>query len=74
MSQTASVRPGAPEISRLRLPLHWLGVAPFFIFALLFLILPTIGLIAGAFKNAAGDYTLDNIIALSQPKLAAAYW
>ena len=74
MSETARVSPGAPEISRLRLPLHWLGVTPFFVFALVFLILPTVGLIAGAFKNAAGDYTFDNIIALSQPKLAAAYW
>jgi putative spermidine/putrescine transport system permease protein len=58
----------------LRLPLHWLGVVPFFAFALLFLILPTFGLVAGAFRNQAGDYTLENIVALSQPKLASAYW
>jgi putative spermidine/putrescine transport system permease protein len=60
--------------ARLRLPLHWLGVVPFFAFALLFLILPTFGLVAGAFRNQAGDYTLENIVALSQPKLASAYW
>lgn len=59
---------------RLRLPLHWLGILPFCLFALVFLILPTISLIAGAFRNAAGEYTLENIVALSQPKLAAAYW
>ncbi len=58
----------------IRLPLHWLGVVPFFAFALLFLVMPTIGLVAGAFRNSAGELTLENIVALSQPKLAAAYW
>jgi putative spermidine/putrescine transport system permease protein len=74
LTETAAARPGAPERSRMRLPLNWLGVVPFFMFALVFLILPTFGLVAGAFRNAAGEYTLDNIFALSQPKLAAAYW
>lgn len=58
----------------LRLPTQWLGVAPFFIFALMFLILPTAYLIIGAFQNDAGEYTLENIIALSQPSILAAYW
>ncbi|MCX8509276.1 MAG: acriflavin resistance protein, partial [Rhodobacteraceae bacterium] len=33
--------------ARTRLPLHWLGVAPFLIFALLFLILPTMNIVLG---------------------------
>ena len=32
-----------PDVrARIRLPTHWLGVAPFFIFAAMFLILPTL--------------------------------
>ncbi|QPC85489.1 ABC transporter permease subunit [Mesorhizobium sp. NBSH29] len=57
-----------------RLPMQWLGVAPFFLFALMFLILPTGYLIIGAFQNAEGAFTLENIAALSQPTIAAAYW
>jgi putative spermidine/putrescine transport system permease protein len=59
---------------RLRLPTQWLGVAPFFIFALMFLILPTAYLVVGAFQNAQGEFTLENIAALSQPTITAAYW
>ena len=44
--------------------MQWLGVAPFFLFALLFLILPTLYLVVGAFQNAQGEYTLDNIAQL----------
>ncbi len=51
----------------------WLGVVPFFVFALMFLILPTIYLVHGAFENAAGEYTLENIYALAHPQIVAAY-
>jgi putative spermidine/putrescine transport system permease protein len=57
-----------------RLPTQWLGVAPFFIFALMFLILPTAYLILGAFQNSDGQFTLENLAALSQPTIVAAYW
>jgi putative spermidine/putrescine transport system permease protein len=60
--------------SGLRLPTQWLGVAPFFIFALMFLILPTAYLMLGAFQNEAGQFTFENIAALSQPSIVAAYW
>lgn len=59
---------------RARLPTQWLGVAPFFIFALMFLILPTAYLVLGAFQNDQGEFTLENIAALSQPSIVAAYW
>ncbi|MEI5681305.1 MULTISPECIES: ABC transporter permease [unclassified Mesorhizobium] len=58
----------------MRLPLHWLGVAPFFIFALMFLILPTFYLVVGAFQNDQGQFTFENIAALFQPSILAAYW
>ncbi|HWK64835.1 MAG TPA: ABC transporter permease subunit [Rhizobiaceae bacterium] len=58
----------------MRLPTAWLGVAPFFLFALLFLILPTTYLVVGAFQNSQGEFTLENVAALSQPSIVAAYW
>lgn len=52
----------------------WLGVAPFFIFALMFLILPTAYLMVGAFQDAEGRFTLVNLSNLFQPSILAAYW
>jgi putative spermidine/putrescine transport system permease protein len=62
------------EARSLRLPTQWLGVAPFFIFAIMFLILPTLYLMVGAFQNDAEEFTFDNIAALAQPSIVAAYW
>ena len=59
---------------RLRVSADWLGVAPFFLFALMFLIAPTAYLIVGAFQNDQGELTLENIVALTQPSILAAYW
>jgi putative spermidine/putrescine transport system permease protein len=73
VSDPAARQPG-PQGRGWRLPLHWLGVAPFFIFALMFLILPTTYLIVGAFQNDQGEFTVDNILALGQPSILAAYW
>ncbi|WP_082666152.1 ABC transporter permease subunit [Aureimonas sp. AU4] len=50
-----------------------LGVVPFFLFALLFLIGPTLYLVLGAFQNPAGEWTLANIGALFQPQIMAAF-
>lgn len=72
--QEALSAPPAEERGGLRLPTQWLGVAPFFIFALMFLILPTTYLVIGAFQNDQGQFTLENIVALSQPSIVAAYW
>jgi putative spermidine/putrescine transport system permease protein len=63
-----------PQAHGIRLPTHWLGVTPFFLFAVLFLILPTAYLMLGAFQNAEGAFTLDNLAALAQPSIVAAYW
>ncbi len=86
MTDITSVEPGivrrgpthlaAPPDVRagIRLPTQWLGVAPFFVFAAMFLILPTLYLMIGAFQNDAGEFTFENIAALSQPSIVAAYW
>ena len=52
----------------------WLGVTPFFIFAVMFLILPTSYLVLGAFQDANGDFTLANIGGLFEPRIVNAYW
>lgn len=52
----------------------WLGVAPFFVFALLFLIIPTFYLMIGGFQDADGNFTLANIQELFSPSILAAYW
>ncbi len=57
-----------------RLVVDWLGIAPFLIFALLFLILPTIYLIAGAFLTPDGSLTLKNIGDLFTKSIMDSYW
>ncbi|MCX7303134.1 MAG: ABC transporter permease subunit [Hyphomicrobiales bacterium] len=76
LSDPATAGRTAPpaEARGMRLPTQWLGVAPFFIFAVMFLILPTFYLMIGAFQNDAGEFTFENIAALSQPSIVAAYW
>ncbi len=56
-----------------RLSWAWLGVVPFFVFALMFLILPSTFLAVGAFQDAAGRFTLENFLGLFQPTIVAAY-
>ena len=57
----SAVKPSGSGERTMRLPMQWLGVAPFLLFAVLFLILPTMYLIIGAFQNNQGQFTLDNI-------------
>jgi putative spermidine/putrescine transport system permease protein len=75
VSEPVVTRSAPPAAARgVRLPTHWLGVAPFFIFAVMFLILPTAYLMLGAFQNEEGQFTLENLAALWQPSIVAAYW
>ncbi len=59
---------------RRRLSLEWLGVAPFVIFAVMFLILPTLYLIGAAFIGRDGQFTFENIAGLFTEQILAAYW
>ncbi len=54
--------------------LTWAGVLPFLVFAVLFLILPTLNIVIGAFRSPDGHATFDNIIALFSPSILAAFW
>lgn len=60
--------------SRRKLPLHWLGVLPFLVFVMLFLILPTMRIVIGAFESADGGFTLDNLRGLNTQIIRTAYW
>ena len=50
------------------------AIAPFVLFAVLFLLLPMVNLIAQAFQAQDGSFTLDNIAGLATPKIAGAFW
>lgn len=54
--------------------MRWLGVLPFFAFVALFLVLPTFNIVLGAFRNQAGDFTFENVLALNTPSIRNAYW
>lgn len=63
-----------PMQMRRRVPLNWLGVAPFLIFAMVFLLLPTLNIVIEAFRTPDGAFTLDNVLNLSQPRIVSAFW
>ncbi len=43
---------------------NWIGVVPFFLFAILFIFLPSMRLFIGSFLNNKGNFTLTNILNL----------
>jgi len=51
----------------------WIGVVPFFVFVLAFLIIPSLNLFVGAFQDAKGNFTFANIVALLDPYVLKAY-
>ena len=73
MTQTAlSALKGKVSTSNLK---NWIGVAPFFLFAILFIFLPSMRLFMDSFKNNEGQFTFANILQLfSEPYILNAYW
>lgn len=63
-----------PGRKRWRLPMNWLGLLPFLLFSLLFLILPTMHIIIGAFQTRDGSFTLQNIRDLNTGTIPSSYW
>jgi putative spermidine/putrescine transport system permease protein len=70
--------PTAPKGPRLRLPaglpVAWLGLLPFAAFAVLFLILPTMKIVLGAFQAPDGSFTFQNLLDLNTDSIRTAYW
>ena len=62
-------RPSRPSFSW-----AWVGVLPFFLFALLFLFLPSVSLFIGSFQDAQGRFTFANFGGLFTPSILNAYW
>lgn len=52
----------------------WLGIIPFAVFALMFMILPAGSLLVGSFQNPEGKFTLENLIHLGRPDILKSYW
>jgi len=51
----------------------WLGIVPFALFALAFMILPAGSLLVGSFQDAEGAFTLGNIAHLFRPDILKCY-
>lgn len=58
---TAAASPQKRSGTMPRLRMTWLGVAPFLIFAGVFLVLPTLHLVLGAFQDREGNFSLVSI-------------
>jgi putative spermidine/putrescine transport system permease protein len=52
----------------------WVGLVPFLAFALLFLILPTMQIVLGAFRDSEGAFTLENVRNLFTPAILGSFW
>ncbi|MGH6933599.1 MAG: ABC transporter permease, partial [Dongiaceae bacterium] len=78
MAQGELVTSGAPRARSIQLgqtAWAWIGVSPFFVFALMFLIVPTLYLVVGAFQDPDGNFTLVNLEQLfRQSTIRSAYW
>lgn len=73
MTQGATARPAFSH--SLRRARDYLPVAPFFIFAALFLFAPAASIAIRSFTdNATGAFTLQNVLNLSRPAIVSAYW
>lgn len=64
----------APVPPRRRFTWTWLGLAPFFLFAILFLFLPSASLFIDSFRNQQGQFTLDNLWGLARSPIPESYW
>lgn len=71
LSPTA--KPGTAPATARRFSWSWLGLAPFFLFAIAFLIIPSTSLFVDSFRNAEGQFTFANILNLNQPPIPESY-
>ena len=71
---TTSIERGAPSARPARrLSRSWLGLVPFFLFAILFIGAPVSYLVIGSFQNSDGQTTLQNYADLATPTIATAF-
>ena len=65
-SPAVATNVGRPLLGGRRFSLDWVGTLPFFVYVLLFLLLPTAIVAFGAFFDANNGFTLDNFAHLSR--------
>lgn len=53
--------------------LAWLGLVPFFAFALAFMLLPASSIVVGSFQDSEGAFTLANFVNLLKPSILDSY-
>ncbi len=73
VTRAAMGPPVAAPSSAVQFSWAWAGVVPFFVFALMFLILPTGFLVVGGFQDGQGHLTLRNLAGLFQPTILSSY-
>lgn len=73
MIEAEAKAPAEHKTRRVR-RLAWLGVAPFFLYAFAFLIYPSVSIIAGAFQNDQGQFTLALVRRMITHATLSAYW
>lgn len=61
------------SLVRRKLSWDWLGIVPFFLFAIAFLIIPSFSLFVGTFLDAQGQLTLSNMTGIFQRDFLDAY-
>ena len=70
---TPSAAPLAPPLQKRNISFAWLGLVPFFLFVVAFLIVPSSSLFVGSFQDREGQFTFNNIRDLSQQKILNSY-
>jgi len=71
---TATSAPPIAPVKKGYISFAWLGMVPFFIFAIAFLFVPSSSLFVGSFQGSEGQFTFDNIIGLFSPNILSSYW
>lgn len=67
-------RGALPARSARRTSRAWLGLIPFFFFAIMFILAPVTYLVLGSFQDKQGHVTLQNYAELATPNIANSFW
>lgn len=76
MAEAIALPPKSSSTSFVRrnaIPLAWLGVMPFFLFAFFFIIVPSLQLVTRTFVADNGALTLENVLGLTRGDIVDAY-
>lgn len=72
IAESSARQPIGPTPLR-RMAWDWVGVIPFFAFALAFLVWPALSIVFESFRDSQRNFTLNNIIALNEPIIRNSY-